>query len=189
MKYIIPLAVVGMVLLPAFAFASCLPPAPAADRARADVMVLGEIADVSEDSFGFAVEKYFKGSGPSTLEIQRSLRKSGDSGLVQFTTTSFEFDYVAAEGRRYLLYLSEAPNGELRVPDCSGSREVRDGLTTKEGLVFYTSFFLPSILQAILFNDVTFGFANLAFTIFILVLPFGLLFGIGYWVYRIVKKK
>ena len=176
MKYVLAVGLFVTGFLPFFVFSSCAPSSPSINNEEADVVVLGKVREISDESFDFSVEKYFKGDGPFTLQISSSK---------YISTVDFR---PSVRGGRYLLYLRKMQPSELIIPGCSGSRAVSGGLTIEETVVFYTSFLLPDTVQLILINDSTIGVIKFIWSLFIIVLPFTLFFGLGYGIHRILKQ-
>lgn len=105
-------------------WASCMGPLTMEQyRDSADFVVLGQASASSGTYSTFAVEKYYKGTGPAALKVTG---RASDTGAV----TSVDFDI--ATGKKYLLFLEGDVSSVLKTNSCSGSREVAGFLGAEE---------------------------------------------------------
>lgn len=113
------------VFSPQIVFASCAPPSTLTEyKEQADIVVLGKVTKVSNDSSTVSVERYFKGhGGPSQIQV------TGKEDAQAITSVDFSFE----EGKRYLLFLQKpSGNSVLKTNSCVGNREVANDLSTED---------------------------------------------------------
>jgi hypothetical protein len=112
--------VIGIALSSHKVSASCIEQTVAEQKARADVIVLGNVIRVTDNGYEVAVEQYYKGTGGTTLKVA-----GGDPSII--TSVDLPLDV----GKHYLLFLRDE-YGTFQTDACSGSREVTDVLTDEE---------------------------------------------------------
>lgn len=119
------LYVAWLAFTPELARASCAGPEPLSTlQARADVIVLGQVTQTTEQDARFVVDTYIKGRGPHELNVTG--RYSTDPPM------QTSVDYIFKPGKRYLLFLTGSPPGLLRTNACAGNREDATALTPDE---------------------------------------------------------
>lgn len=121
------LALAGLAGAPSAALASCLPPSPPDQIARADVIVYGTVTEIRQTFAAaggvitFRPERVFKGTLTSVVEVYLGPSRGG-------AVTSV--DYAAAErGEGHTLYLRRVDAQTYETDACSGSHR---GLPTPE---------------------------------------------------------
>lgn len=105
------------------AIASCALPASISENtARANVVVVGTVIDISEKYAILKVETYYKGQGPDVLKVTGRISPNSYSSV----------DLELTDGARYLLFLKGKSGEILRANACDGSRLLTAGLSADE---------------------------------------------------------
>ena len=118
------LYVAWLAFTPELARASCAAEPLSTVQARADVIVLGQVTQTTEQDARFVVHAYIKGRGPHELNVTG--RNSPDPRM------HTSVDFIVEPGQRYLLFLTGSPLGLLRTDACAGNREGATALTPEE---------------------------------------------------------
>jgi hypothetical protein len=116
------LAIVAAVLLAQAARASCVPVAPAEQRARADV-IFDAVALEGPTATGiqrFRVLRYLKARGPRIVRVATGVVRRAD-GTGSVTSISI----LAKRGERWRIYAHGSARRVLRTSVCDGSRRLR----------------------------------------------------------------